>query len=708
MSYPLDPPGDPVSFNYNRRHSLEPWVEWAETAENLARWMTAQGVQVSASTIRTKCRDLGIPLGRARMRDEEAPDSADVQAEAVAGFLRYLQVRDVPYLDASLARLSHKKLASGVVLSDLHMPFQHEGALNIVQTYLRQWRPDLLILNGDVLDLPIISSFPQNPAYLVPLQKTLDDVRSYLMQLRNATGPETEIVFVPGNHELDRLLNYLWRHASALASLRVLTLENMMGLAELGIAYAPEGVEVTDKLIVLHGDRYTNSLGGGSGMSARKEGMDHGISTVTGHCFSDDTEILTPTGWKRHADLSVGDSVLTLDATAERADAPLHWDTIQDMNQYHFDGELINIKGNGLDLLVTEEHGLLAPAEHNKRGLGMGRGSGRGVGWRRREARDFYGKEIRTFPLAGFHDGPGVPLSDAQIRVLAWVMAEGHFSDDTNACIRIAQSDYDQHLETLEADLDRANLTYSKTLRYVGGRKYHGQWRNYDAYRYGLKVAETGWVYEYLTREKTPTDSLRAMSLQQIEQFLDAYTTAGINKMAVNARQISSNRKDHIDFIQELAVRSGHRSTICERPGGMYCITINGRTVCRVTAKHGWAMVPYSGIVWCPTVGRGTVVVRRNGKTAIACNTHKGGIVYKRDRAGYRANAEGFSLCDAELMRKAGVMKTKKGGKVEDWHLGFTRIDFHPNGSAFNITPIPILEDGERTFSLFMGQEIEA
>jgi hypothetical protein len=60
-------------------------------------------------------------------------------------------------------------------------------------------------------------------------------------------------------------------------------MEAVLGLTEMGWVWQPYEYWFTDNLIGYHGDRHTSALGGGSAMSARKESIDMGCSTLTGH-----------------------------------------------------------------------------------------------------------------------------------------------------------------------------------------------------------------------------------------------------------------------------------------------------------------------------------------------------------------------------------------------------------------------------------------
>lgn len=681
--------------------------EWAGSCNKLSAHLKKNGSDTPVSTLNYWRVQHGIGIANpayAKRFCEEDLDDSEKRERAADELLEYFKTRTVPAGRPSRGSLTGRKYAVEVIGSDLHAPLHHEGAWEVFLAACERLQPDGITLNGDVLDLAMISRFVKRPKAVRQLQTDLDWARENVFARVNAACPNATKTLTLGNHEGERWERYLWERCPEISELRVLSMEALLGLAEMGWCFEPDGYElIPDTFMVEHGDRHTSTLGGGSAMTARKEMIDTGLSGLSGHCFSEDTEILTPEGWCHHSTLKEGTIVLTMDTTGPRSERRLTWEPVQAVYRYTDYTELIRVQAHGLDLLVTPEHGLLVP----NASVGRPKGRKAGIGWERKAAQDLYGTELRAFPLAGHHDEECLPLSEAHIRVIAWVMAEGHVSSDRNPYIRIAQSDYDGHLGTLENDLAGAKVKYTKTLRYAAGSTEHGQHRNYDAYRYNLEAASSRWVFNYITTAKSPTTRLRGMSHAQMVAFLDAYVTADgcVNKESINARQIASNRHDHIDFLQELAVRTGHRSSVCERPGGMLCLTINGRDKAR-THAGSWSREPYSGTVWCVTVPAGTVVVRRNGRTAIACNTHRLGKFWRNDNAGYRVWLEGGCLCDQVKMREHRVTARKRGHKKEDWHLGFAVVYHRVGGQAFEIKDVSILTEPKRTFCIIHGEEI--
>jgi hypothetical protein len=94
------------------------------------------------------------------------------------------------------------------------------------------------------------------------------------------------------------------------------------------------------------------------------------------------------------------------------------------------------------------------------------------------------------------------------------------------------------------------------------------------------------------------------------------------------------------------------------------------------------------------------------GTSGVTGHTHHLGMFWRNDNAGYRVRLEGGCLCDQDKMREAFVTARKRGRKREDWHLGFAIVYYHPDGEAFSIEPVSIIDNGRRTFAVVAGEEI--
>jgi predicted phosphodiesterase len=128
------------------------------------------------------------------------------------------------------------------VLSDIHVPYHDERAVNAAVEYLVSSGITHLILLGDVCDFYAISYFKRDPRRMAFLEE-VDAVKKFLSELRS-TFPKIKITYIEGNHEV-RLYSYLVDKAPALLGIDVLTVSGLLGLDSLDIDY----VDNVDRLV---------------------------------------------------------------------------------------------------------------------------------------------------------------------------------------------------------------------------------------------------------------------------------------------------------------------------------------------------------------------------------------------------------------------------------------------------------------------------
>ena len=165
-----------------------------------------------------------------------------------------------------------------VVLSDQHIPFHDPVIEDLTIEFLREHKPKVIHLLGDVLDFYSLSRFDKDPARKQSLQGELDDATKYFARLRNAC-PRARIIYSEGNHE-NRLRRYLWSQAQALSDLRSLTFEELLGLDK----YRIEWVDASKpyrigNLLFIHGELVRRN----SGASAKGHMDKFGCNVIHGH-----------------------------------------------------------------------------------------------------------------------------------------------------------------------------------------------------------------------------------------------------------------------------------------------------------------------------------------------------------------------------------------------------------------------------------------
>lgn len=149
----------------------------------------------------------------------------------------------------------------GLALYDLHFPHESDEVLKTVVDYVSEEFPklDYFILGGDVLDCAAISKFGNDPFDTKPIHQELEYASDRLKELVDDIGAD-KTYYIKGNHE-DRLDRYLQTRAPEISRLKGLTVQDQLGLSEIGVEWVDnikrkadgQGFFKIGKLYFLHG-----------------------------------------------------------------------------------------------------------------------------------------------------------------------------------------------------------------------------------------------------------------------------------------------------------------------------------------------------------------------------------------------------------------------------------------------------------------------
>ena len=166
-----------------------------------------------------------------------------------------------------------RKKAKIVQINDLHIPHHDKKALDVFMQFLKDFKPDQIVIAGDLLDFYQLSSFDKDPMRRFTIQDEIDVCYEVLKELKALCS---EIHFIKGNHE-DRLRRFLWKNPS-LASIKVLELPKLLNLDSLKIEYH-DYEYVFNKFRFTHGSIVRQD----SGATAKAELIKYGSSMSSGH-----------------------------------------------------------------------------------------------------------------------------------------------------------------------------------------------------------------------------------------------------------------------------------------------------------------------------------------------------------------------------------------------------------------------------------------
>jgi len=135
------------------------------------------------------------------------------------------------------------------MLCDIHIPFHDQVALDAALGYLDSYRPDTIVINGDLLDFYRCSRFTKKTGKH-DIKTEFKMGREFLTNLR-ARFPEAKMILKEGNHE-SHLERYILENAVEIADLVDDLLVNKLGLTDLKIEYKRDFFSI-GKLWFLHG-----------------------------------------------------------------------------------------------------------------------------------------------------------------------------------------------------------------------------------------------------------------------------------------------------------------------------------------------------------------------------------------------------------------------------------------------------------------------
>lgn len=164
-------------------------------------------------------------------------------------------------------------------VSDIHYPYEDRRATALTLAFLKDYKPDVVVWNGDIFDFYAVSSYEKNPSKKMDIQQEIDYGFAQMKEWTSELGPKTKHFFISGNHEtrMQRLIN---KAAPALASLRSTKIESNLDFNSIGVEYIPNHKDLhIGDLMFIHGSVVRRH----GGNSARGHYEQYGCSLLMGH-----------------------------------------------------------------------------------------------------------------------------------------------------------------------------------------------------------------------------------------------------------------------------------------------------------------------------------------------------------------------------------------------------------------------------------------
>ena len=115
-------------------------------------------------------------------------------------------------------KVSKQKKFKIVSLTDWHVPYHDEKAIDVALAFCKLIKPDVIIIH-EIHDFYAVSRFDKDPTRISGLQSEIDEVTKYFWALRKLC-PKSRIILLESNH-LARLKKYrvpIWFFSIALTA----------------------------------------------------------------------------------------------------------------------------------------------------------------------------------------------------------------------------------------------------------------------------------------------------------------------------------------------------------------------------------------------------------------------------------------------------------------------------------------------------------
>ena len=359
---------------------------------------------------------------------------------------------------------------------------------------------------------------------------------------------------------------------------------------------------------------------------AKKAGLNKQYSF---HCLTEDTEVLTTSGWKNFNNLKKGESILSYNNKKNLIEK----DNINDIISYEYDGELFGIKNKNIDCLMTKEHRI--PVRYSK------------IITKNKIRRDVWTKNIQMFSIMSLlydikskrqikykissykKDGEKINKNDAGI--LGLVLSDGNISKRGEIVVIQSLSANNEKCKIIENIFKNSNIIYSKRIqraieKVAFGKKFISQM---VVFRILKNKSNNDFIMKYIDNKRTPIIKemlkLHGDSLKEIFKSMMLGDSAHNTYKNSEYFEYRNQNKKRIDFVKILCILLNQ--SFCENKDkrGYNRLFIKNKSQIDIINNITKANF-YKGKVWCLSSNNGSFIAKRNGTMFITGNSLRHGF----------------------------------------------------------------------------------
>jgi ribonucleoside-triphosphate reductase len=318
-------------------------------------------------------------------------------------------------------------------------------------------------------------------------------------------------------------------------------------------------------------------------------------------CVTEDTDVLTPTGFKNYKTLKVGDDIYTW------KDGKLNINKVQCVNVSDYDGEMHEYKGRDICQVVTPNHRVLYKTGSNP--------------FRIDESSNIVGKKGPFYiPIALENTNEDYPISDEDLDAVVFFLTDGSIKDGgvvRNDVLMWCKAESRYGIEHFTGIMERKgfSLYHAEKISPAFGSKMHIYRLSTEDSAYYLRLMDN-------TRKRLP-DWMFKLSKRQAQRVIALWSKTDGHGGPDKKIKLQCDTVEIADGIQHVAMLAGygsrqHELLIGKNKVPTRYVRIYGR---KIKAALTATKVYYNGKVWCPTTEDGIVIFRKDGRIFISGNS---------------------------------------------------------------------------------------
>ncbi len=319
-------------------------------------------------------------------------------------------------------------------------------------------------------------------------------------------------------------------------------------------------------------------------------------------CLSEDTEILTEKGWRKHDQVKKGDVIKTFNLES----GAIEEKKVQKIFQREYEGKMYRVLNRIQDQLISPGHRMVRKKFNSDKYV-------------LEEVEKVINlKSPQALPIAADNHNKPINLTNEEIKLLAWVISEGSLEKKGEwRRVTIYQSkkkNSEKYKEIIDL-LDILGLEYSLQE----GSKSLGE--TVTQIRFNAKNSKKILsLFENFDSVKGVPEKLLNMSQEQSRVFLETYIRGDGHENC----KITVSDKKILEGLQIIIVNSGYGFTTATRKAtsvGKKLLYILRVIRHKETYIREIKEVSYKGVIWSVNTDNETVIAKRKGKVFITGNT---------------------------------------------------------------------------------------